>query len=264
MVEIINNDYGVFSVYIGNLFERKKLNSANYIVVMNRSATEIISRKFNLNNPRFLVKTLGIEDSNFMGNMLKARKLRDNLNIQDRFVVGFVGAISSYHGVQYLIDAAEYLFRTGEDKILIIIIGWSKEGERLKRRVEEEGILNVLFTGKVNKEEIADYYSLMDVGVIPDADPIMYPIKVLEYGIFSLPPLVPNYKVFEDIIIDNFNGYFFEMRNAESLADCIVRLSHQRDECSRVGRQWKENVSENFKWKDTVREVVNALRNIPK
>lgn len=48
MVEIINNDYGVFSLYLGNTLEKWKLRRADQIVVSNKGTISVIQNKYNI------------------------------------------------------------------------------------------------------------------------------------------------------------------------------------------------------------------------
>lgn len=258
MVEIISDDYGVFSKAFGNKIEHKKLAAANYIVVMNSLAISIVAQKFNLKKDNFLVKTLGIDPVDIVPKSV-VEKLKTDLGINGKFTVGFVGAISTYHGVNLLIDAARILKHSGVSEVVIVIVGWSKEGEKLKEVVDLEGLNNVVFTGKVDKSKVANYYSMFDVGVIPDAEEGIYPIKVLEYGNFKNCPLIPNYEVFKEVITDERTGYYFDARNAESIAETIIRMNSNTENVLECAVRWNEYVRANFNWKDTVREIVRIL-----
>lgn len=259
MVEIISKDYGVFSEYLGNLFEGKKMKGAEYVVVMNKLTIPVVEKKFHLSNKKFLVKPLGIEVDQFNFNRVQVDELVKRFNLADKFVFGFVGAISTYHGVNYLIDAAALLGNEYRNKIIILIVGWSKEGEALKLRAEKAQLSNVIFAGKVTKTEVSDYYKLMNVGIIPDCEQSMYPIKVLEYGMFGLCPLVPDYPVFTDMITEEVNGFLFKPKDPESLAKKMVEMYHVRDKVKDHGDKWSGFVRGNFQWKDSVSPIVNAL-----
>lgn len=258
MVEIISKDYGVFSESIGNRIEKTKMHRSDRVVVMNRLAIDFVSKKFDLPTDKFVVKTLGVNDEEFGFDNGQIRILKDRYNLHNKFVIGFVGAISTYHGVNYLIDAANHIHEK-KSEIVIMVVGWSREGESLKKRAEESGLTNVIFTGKVDKSEVANYYKLFDVGVIPDCEESIYPIKVLEYGLMELSPLVPEYRVFNEIIIPGETGYYFHPKDSVSLANSILRLSNEREKVKAYARNWSNFVKENFKWKNAVRDIIKVL-----
>ena len=264
MVEIISQDYGVFSEAIGNAFERHKLAKADYAVVMNKLAVGIVATKFNLPENKFVVKTLGVEPADFRFDVDAVQALKSKYQLGDKFVVGFVGAISTYHGVNYLIDAAEALQSRRIEDVIILIVGWSREGEALKQKAIEKGLKNVIFTGTVDKSQVANYYKLMHVGVIPDCEQGIYPIKVLEYGLMGLCPLVPEYQVFKEIIFSEKNGFYFSPKNAESLAQMISQTNEKRWEVEACAHDWNKFVISNFEWKNSVHEIVAIIRQPPK
>jgi len=259
MVEIISKDYGVFSEYIGNWIEKRKLKNADFVVTMSKMGASQVARKFSLRAENILVKTLGVEFSNFKYDEASFAQLLEKYSTKNKFVVGFAGAISTYHGVKYLIEAASFLHKKNCSEIILMIVGWSKEGERLKKIVEEKNLDNVIFTGRVNKKDIPNYYKLFTVGVIPNAEENLYPIKVLEYGVFKLCPIVPDYPVFKDIIVEGETGYYFQPQNSLSLSQIILNLFNNQEGCNQAGQRWHAHVKEYFEWKNTVRPIIDAL-----
>ena len=169
--------------------------------------------------------------------------LKKSLNIQDKLVIGFLGMISSYHGIYYLLEAARHLKLRSD--IVIMIVGGSKELDNIRKIIETEN-LNIIATGRVAKEEVGMYYELFNVGVVPDAIENIYPVKVLEYGLFGICPLVPQYKCFEEIIEEKVTGYYFKPKNAKNMAEVIISLSGEKSSVIDCGSTWHKKVIENF------------------
>lgn len=259
MVEILDNDYGVFSVKLANLLERQKLNDANYVVALNKASLEAIGKKFNVGYEKLITKTLGSDPNDLKFTLEEIESLRTTYNLSNKFVVGFIGSISAYHGVSYLIDAAIWLMRSGIKDVIIVIVGWSKEGEALKTRAEASGIDNIVFLGAIDKEKIGNYYKLFDVGVIPDSEKTIYPIKLLEYGISQVAPLVPDYPIFRELLIEGTTGYFFQARNSISLANAIILISQNRPNCKQCADNWRRRVLDTYTWRNTMNEIQNVI-----
>ncbi|MBO9634033.1 MAG: glycosyltransferase [Chitinophagaceae bacterium] len=259
MIEVISKDYGVFSERFGNWLEKRKLQKADYAVVMNAMAVNPVSQKFNLPSDKFIVKTLGVSDQSYTVNKDTVEELKLKYSLHGKLVIGFVGAISLYHGVQYLVEAARILQEQNQPDIVIVIVGWSKEAEQLQARANELGLTNLVFTGKVDKKEVGNYFSLFDAGVIPDAEENIYPVKVLEYGLFGLCPIVPGYEVFDEILQEGQTGYTFKPGNPESLAAKITSLVNQRNEVQHCASNWEAFVKKHFQWKDTVKNIISTL-----
>lgn len=264
MVEIIRDDYGVFSTQWGNSIERRKMLKADFVVVMNKLAINVVSEKFRISKNKFIVKTLGIEAPDTVVDENKIKELKSKFSLEGKYVVGFVGSISTYHGVNLLIDAGKHLKNAGRNDIALLIVGWSKEAESLKAQADAQQLNNIIFAGRVDKSEVPSYYSLMDAAVIPNAEESIYPIKVLEYGIFKLCPLVPKYEVFDEIIREGVTGFYFHPRKPESMAEKIMHMAENPFVVSGCANTWHAIVKDNFKWKHTVKEVVEKMRLIVK
>jgi len=260
MVEIISQDYGVFSERLGNIIERIKLRRADRIVVMSKESKKVISKKFGIEDSgRFVEKPLGVNVDDYPADSQKVNELMAAFQIEHKFVCGFIGAVSKYHGVDILIETAGMLM--GDSSIIFLLVGWSEEAKRLKQIAEDRGLTNVIFVGRVDKSEVGNFYDLFDIGIIPDADETLYPIKVLEYGAFRLCPLVPDYPVFKEIIENGVNGYTFIPKNPISLATRITEIKRNNIH-EKIGNAWHHSVNENFKWEKTVVGLVQSIEDV--
>lgn len=261
MVEIISTDYGVFSKKIGNWIERWKLKKATYTVCMSIKSMEQIATKFRLDKNNMLVKPLGIDPPKSLKDKASNSALIEKFGIANKLVIGFVGAISIYHGVKYLIETATLFQKEKCDEICFIIVGWSDEGAALKRIAEDRGLKNVIFTGKIDKSEIERYFYLFDLGIIPDSEENFYPIKTLEYGIYGVCPIAPAYPAFFEIINPDKNGYLFKPKSPNDIFRVLKSAMTNPDEIRNKAAKWSAFVAEHFIWKDTINQIVQSLKN---
>lgn len=264
MPEIINMDYGIFSIRLSNYFEKIKFTKAEKVVVVNQYSLLFISKKFHIPTEKMIVKTLGIQPLNVTIPEADVEKIKLKFNIQNKKIIGFVGSVSKYHGVDLILECANILSKKRVDNVVFFIVGWSKEASSLKNKAEKLGLNNIIFAGHVDKNLISLYYKMFNAGIIPDVDPYIYPIKVLEYGLFELCPLVPNYEVFNEIIINEVTGLYFIKKDPYSLAETVLKyFSLDYEERLKViSENWHQNVLSNFQWKEAVKNVVVAVNKI--
>jgi glycosyltransferase involved in cell wall biosynthesis len=103
----------------------------------------------------------------------------------DRFVVGFVGTLKPWHGLDVLLDALALLDPTWH----LLLVGDGPEGPALRTQADRLG-LAVETTGAVDPTAVPGLLHRMDVAVAPYpalADPYFSPLKLYEYLAAGLP-----------------------------------------------------------------------------
>ena len=89
-----------------------------------------------------------------------------------------------------------------------------------------------------SKENIFDYYNLIDLIVLPSkVDP--FPLTMLEAGFMSCPFIGSNIDGIPELITNEENGLLFESGNVEELKDQIVRIYNDR----KFGEKLAENLN---------------------
>ena len=263
MPEIVSMDFGLFSVRLANLVEKYKLKKANCISAYNEFSKLFLMKKFDEPLDKIILKPLGISPINRLVDEFEIKELKQKYDLFNKNVVGFVGAISKYHGVDLLVECASVLKARNIKDIVIVIVGWSKEAEELKLRVEKLHLTNVIFTGWIDKNMIPVYYKMFDVGVIPNSEATIYPVKVLEYGAYGLCPVVPDYEVFHEIIIDREHGFYFKKNSPISLADLLVSMFYTKIYIT-VAKNWQQKVLFDCTWENSVKGLVKVVNNLRK
>lgn len=261
MSEIVNMDFGLFSVKLANFFEKYKFKKANYISAYNEFSKLFLAKKFDVPLEKIIVKPLGISVSNRLVDEIDVEQLKQKYGLLNKKVVGFVGAISKYHGVDLLVECASILHSRNIKDIAIVIVGWSKEAEELKLRAQKLHLTNLIFTGRVDKNLIPIYYKMFDVGVIPNSEPTIYPVKVLEYGAYGLCAAVPDYEVFHEIISDKEEGFYFKKNSPVSLADLLVTM-FETPTYKIVAKNWQQKVLHTCTWDKSVDKIALFINKI--
>jgi len=140
-------------------------------------------------------------------------------------VIGYIGSLTAYEGLDVLAEACADLIKAGE-KIHLLLVG---DDQPLSHAVESIKTVTdrpwLIQTGRVPHEQIADYYALSDVVVIPRKPltvcQLVPPMKVAEalaYGkllvVSDVVPLAEYAQKHEGVVM-------FEAGNASSLAAAL-------------------------------------------
>ena len=125
---------------------------------------------------------------------------RERLGLEGRFVIGYVGTLSGWHGLKLLREVARRLNAAGAPPFAFVIVGG--EGRKLEENREEvarEGLADqVRYVGSVPHEEVPGLIRAMDAAVIPDTTYWSSPAKLFEYMACGVPVLAPDYPAIRD------------------------------------------------------------------
>jgi glycosyltransferase involved in cell wall biosynthesis len=162
-------------------------------------------------------------------------------------VVGYISSLSTYEGVEHLIDAAA-LLREGGWPVRCLVVGDGEAREALEAR--DPGF--AIFTGRVPHAEIQSYYSLIDVFVVPRTaervSQLVTPLKPYEAMATGRALVVSRVPALTEMIVEGVSGLTFTPEDPHDLARVIETLLEQptrRAELAASAREW---VLENRTW----------------
>ena len=178
----------------------------------------------------------------------------------DRVVVGFVGSLRRWHGVDLLIDVIPEVLKASPETMFLIVGSGELEAElrALAQRPGLEGRL--LLTGGVAHEQVGPLLMAMDVGIMPDSNEWGSPMKILEYMAYGRTTVAPRYAPVEEILEDGRTGILFQPRDQAALRDAIIRACGDPALRAALGQAAREYVLTQRRWTDNARLVLDALQ----
>ncbi len=177
-------------------------------------------------------------------------------------VVGFVGTLVWYEGLDLLLDAAAK--RSGF-RIRIVGDGPARADlEQQVKRLRLEG--RVEFAGRIPHEEVGRYYNEMDVVALPRlATPLtdrVTPLKPLEIMARGKALAASDCGGHRELIEDGVNGVLFPAGDAAALAARIEGLLRDPAERTRLGRAGRDWVERTRTWEAQQQPVVDLYRRL--
>lgn len=107
----------------------------------------------------------GIDAEKFKFNEEIRIKVRKELNIENKFVVGHVGRFSHEKNHEFLIDIFNEIYKQDKNSALLLVGDGSLKKE-IEQKVNRLNLSNnVIFIG--TKSNVCDYYQAMDVFILP-------------------------------------------------------------------------------------------------
>ena len=159
----------------------------------------------------------------------KDAELTQQLGLQGKFVAGYIGTHGMAHALETLLEAAARLRRhPGGADIRVLLLGDGARKADLKAQADRLGLDNVVFVDSVSKDEVARYWSLLDVSVIhlrrTELFTTVIPSKLFECMGMGIPVLHGVAGESADIVRQEGVGEVFEPENVEQLVDSLLRL----------------------------------------
>lgn len=177
--------------------------------------------------------------------------IRERLGLQERFVIGYVGALTGWHGIALLYELARELEADSPKPFTILVVGGDQRrlAEHMAR-VEREGLSDRLrFIGEVPHDEVPGYIRAMDAALVPDTTPWTSPAKTIEYLGCGVPVLAPRYPAIEKAMRHGEEGWIFTPRNVTEMAEGVRALWADPAMRAEMSRRARGRAERDHSWK---------------
>ncbi len=178
--------------------------------------------------------------------------LRKKWGLEGRFVIGFIGSLNEYEGIDLLIHAVAGL--VGEvENIRVLIVGDGSAKEGLEKLVESVNMKqHIIFTGLVPFSDVIDYYALSDVCVFPrkanEVCQYVPPLKLLEAMAMAKPVVVSALPPLLETVKHEETGLVCKSDDVGSLQQALLRVYRDNDLGDRLGKTARDWVKANRQW----------------
>lgn len=184
------------------------------------------------------VVTNGADLSRFQPG-LRNEALEQSLGLAGRFVAGYIGTHGMAHALATLLEAAALLQAEGRDDIRLLLLGDGASKQELRAHSEAMQLTNVVFVDTVPKDEVVDYWSLLDASIIhlrrTELFTTVIPSKLFECMAMGIPVLHGVAGESAEIVERAKAGRVFEPENAQALRDLLVEFASNPELCASLG-----------------------------
>lgn len=158
--------------------------------------------------------------------------LQQELQLEDKFVVGYLGTHGLAHGLESVVEAARLAGQTDDlTAVHFITVGAGAQFDRIKEIASD--LDNFTMIGQVSRADILRYWSLLDASLIHlKASPLfesVIPSKMFEAMAMGVPLLHGVAGESADIVRTSRSGICFAAEQPEALLSAIRQISTDKD-----------------------------------
>ncbi len=158
--------------------------------------------------------------------------LQQELQLEDKFVVGYLGTHGLAHGLESVVEAARLAGQTDDlTAVHFITVGAGAQFDRIKEITSD--LDNFTMIGQVSRADILRYWSLLDASLIHlKASPLfesVIPSKMFEAMAMGVPLLHGVGGESADIVRTSRSGICFAAEQPEALLSAIRQISTDKD-----------------------------------
>jgi glycosyltransferase involved in cell wall biosynthesis len=256
-IKVVSTVHGFNSVS----FYSKIMTKSDAVICVSASIKEYIQKNYNTSDNKITIIPRGIDLNLFNINNIDETfisKFKKEFKLKDKFVVSSVGRVTQLKDYETFIKAIN-IIKEDFPNVVALIVGGVRSDKQdylnlLKKLIKELNLEeNILFTGSQSK--IAEVYALSDVVVSSSKKPESFGRAVAESIALNTPVVATNHGGVKDIIIENENGFFFEIGNEKELASKIL-------ESKKLSFDGYNYISNNFSLNNMLDRTINVYKGL--
>jgi glycosyltransferase involved in cell wall biosynthesis len=187
------------------------------------------------------------------------QQLKQELQIGSECVIGYVGSLVAYEGLDLLILAVRQLVDRGH-RLRLLFVGDGVVRSDLERLVQEIGAGDIVtFVGRVPPSEAPRYYSLIDIAPFPRrpalVTDLISPLKPLEAMAMRKAVAVSSCAAMREMVKHGSTGLIFNAGDLASLTETLDALLSDPDRRRSLGEAGRRYVEQERTWKATASTI---------
>jgi len=237
---------------------------SSHIIVVTPAFKDYLVQQWNIAAHKISVVGNGVETDLFSPRNADPN-LRQELQLEGKFVVSYIGTIGMAHGLQSLLDTAAIL-RHSFPEVLFLLVGEGSDKERIMASAESKDLSNVRFVDQQHRERIPAYICASDVCLVllkkAELFKTVIPTKMLEFMSCARPIILGVDGQARRIMNEADAGIFVEPENATDLAEAVIRLLSNASLRQSLGHNGRQHVVEEFSRQQTAEEYLIVLKTL--
>lgn len=234
-------------------FERWIAQQARRIILLSKSLHST-AEKLKVSESKIVVVPSGIDCEFFDRDRPEVKekvfKIKEELGINDKVVIGFAGRLVPAKGLNYLFSALKQI-EDEASNVVVLIVGDGAQKSELEMQAKDLKV-RTIFAGW--QRDMLPYYALMDVFVLPSLFEGL-PNVVLEAMAMKTAVVATNVGGNPDVLANGQNGFLVPPRDVSKLAFALKKLVKAEDLRVEMGMENRRKVEKDYQWNTAVEKI---------
>jgi len=259
-----NVEKEVLAIYRNELVH---FNSVDSIITLSEYTYNLLISEYKISSKKIFFMRNGLKDV-YQANLIDRKtEIKDTLLFsRDSYIILFVGRLNKVKGLDYLIQSFNFVLKKIKSAQLVII-GDGDYNEFLK---DCKGFGNkVLFLGRMEKDELYNYFQIADIGVMPSFHEQCSYVAI-EMMMNSLPIIGSTSTGLKEMIVDGETGLHIPIIERSDcididtslLAEKILYLLQNPEERKRMGVNARKRYEKMYSSKIMKKQLLNFYNSL--
>ncbi len=237
------------------------------IVIANSTYTMQRSKK--ISNSEYVVIPMGVDMEKYSPlDAIRVNELKKKYGLHGKKILLTVCRLIERKGVKYILESLNYI---KAPNICMIIVGNGPEKEKLivyaNELIQQKNTLQIIFKNALSEDELIQLHQMCDIelltSIVDDSGETEgLGVVLIEGGACGKPLIGSNVGGIPDVIINEYNGFLVEQKNAKMLAEKIDYLLENPDIINYMGNNSRMHVRRMFDIQNVVKNHINIYRQI--
>lgn len=191
------------------------------------------------------------------------RLVRQRYGLGERPVIGFIGSLKPWHGLDFLVDAFHDVLARRSDAALLVV-GEGPALSDLREQLVRDGLQERMFlTGRIPHADIPGHLAAMDITVAPYSNSqkgfYFSPLKVVESMSSGRPVIAPRLGQLTELIQDEVTGLLYPPGDRAAFVEKLLGLLGDRERLQTMSRAAAAAARTDFGWDRTADRAVGIM-----
>ncbi|MEM7037177.1 MAG: glycosyltransferase family 4 protein, partial [Bacteroidota bacterium] len=235
-------------LHVADEKEAEQLKKSDHIVTVSSSLRDHLIEKHGGYEGKFSVVPNAIDPAKVKVTEDAVKQVREKYGLEGKKVIGWVGSIQPWHGIQNMIRAFAGLQHEAPDAVLMIV-GSGEGGIDIPKDVDRAKVeKGMVLTGYIPHEEVFAHIAAMDICLLPNTKWYCSPIKIFEYGIMQKPIIASDEAAVRDVMTHEEDGLLIASNEVKALHGALLSLLRNSEKAQQLADSFYAKVQERHTW----------------